>query len=78
MDDFGSISFNTEIITDNFSLWETKMIEISRKCEGLTRLWKLNKVWLTYKDNLDHFIVFAGVLNRVVSWDHGRIRMVMI
>ena len=52
------------------------MIEISRKCEELTRLGKLNKVWLTYKDILDHFIVFGGVLSRVVSWDHGMITTV--
>ena len=54
-----------------------QVIEISRKCEGLTRLRKLNKVWLTYKDILDHFIVSGGLLSRVVSWDLG-MRMVMI
>ena len=44
------------------------MIEISRKCEGLTRLsWKQSKVWLTDKDILDHFIVSGGLLSRVVS-----------
>ena len=55
-----------------------QVIEISGKCEGLTRLsWKLSKVWLTYKDILDHFIVSGGLLSRVVSWDLG-MRMVMI